>query len=126
MIELREQMRGAFNRARHQLRKERYEGGEAEEIAFALNESAIKIDGVAQRLKCEKGNSDRQHICRPEGHQRRRIGQARRNMAGCEDRINVLDEKPRILEKDKNRKVVDDADDEPGSSAAKKSAQGHQ
>src|SRR5439155_12525758 len=71
--ELRQHVRRAFYGSGHELREEGHERGEPEEMAFAWNEAAVEVDGVAERLKGEKGNADRQQIGSAERHQHGRI-----------------------------------------------------
>ena len=74
LLELGQQMPGALDRPGHELGEETDKSGEPEEIAFPMHVTQVEIDAVTHRLECEKGNAHRQHIGKPEGHERRRIG----------------------------------------------------
>src|SRR5439155_25779622 len=62
LIELRQQMPGALDRAGHQLRKETNKGGEAKKVALAVYFAEVKINGVTQGLEGEEGDPDRKQV----------------------------------------------------------------
>ena len=60
MINLPQEVAGAFDRACHELREKGYKQCIAEEIFLSLYRTSVDIDDVAQSLKGIKGNSYRQ------------------------------------------------------------------
>src|SRR6185503_15484570 len=61
-MKLREQVSGPLDRSGHQLRKKADEGGEAKEVALALDVAQIKVDGVAHRLEREERNAGAENV----------------------------------------------------------------
>ena len=126
LMELRQQMPGALDRARHELREEADERGEAEEVALAMHVAQVEIDGVAQRLEGEERDADREQVLKAERHERGGIGQLQRDMEPGEDAVQVLRNEAGVLEEEQQGEVVDQADDQPDPAAAVKRAQAHQ
>ena len=98
---LRQQERGALNRAGDEVREERYEHGEIEQAAPRVQLAAIDVDRVTHRLERVERDADRQEDakCRlvhdePE----------RRQDAG-----DVLDEEVEVLEEPEHAEVRDHA-----------------
>src|SRR6266511_4757026 len=70
LMELWQEVFGALDRTRHELREEADERRKAQEVPFPLHVSQVEVDRVAQRLESEKGDADRQQILESERHER--------------------------------------------------------
>ena len=55
---MRQQIRRPLDGAGHQLREERYEGEEGNDVLGRLNLAAIDIDGIRKRLECVERDAD--------------------------------------------------------------------
>ena len=101
---LRQQRRGPFDRAGHQLREEGDVGRHVQQAGAGAQRAAIDVDGVAQRLEREKRDADRQHHLQ---HVRRR-GQA----DARQDAADVVDEEVGVLEVRQHAQVRREAEGE--------------
>src|SRR6185437_14628978 len=117
-IELRQQMPGALDRPGHELGKETNEGRETEKVPFAMDVAEIEVDRVAQRLEGEERDADGEQVFEAERHQRGRIGQFGRYMEPGEEVVDVFNGEAGVFEKQEQRKIVDQADQEPDPAAA--------
>src|SRR5208283_7647 len=106
LIELRQQMPCALDRARHQLREEANKGREAQEIPLPVHLAEVEIDGVAQRLEGEEGDAHREQVLKAKRHEGRRVSQLDMQMRRREDRVEVLDDEPGVFEEQQQRQVV--------------------
>src|SRR5689334_21686568 len=96
----------ALNGAGHELREEANESCKPEKISLAMHFAEVKINCVTQRLEREKGDAHRQQVMKPERHECRRVGEPQRNMQPGKQAIEVLGNKPRILEEEQQREIV--------------------
>jgi hypothetical protein len=58
-FELRQELDRAYDRTGDELRKERHEEREVDEVACEARFPAVDVDRVAHRLECVEGNADR-------------------------------------------------------------------
>ena len=101
-FDLGQQERGALNRPGDQVRKERDERRQVEQVAAGAQLSLVDVDRVAHRLERVEGNADRQQ------HAQRRLvpGHPGRR----QHRVHVVDEEVEVLEEAQHPEVGDDAE----------------
>ena len=106
-IELRQQLAGPLDRPGDQLRKQRHEGGEANEAAFAIDLATIEVDRVAHRLERVERNAHRQQDVRS--------GQLVAGPQLCQQPVDVVGDESAVLEEAEQQQVVDHAQAQPRS-----------
>ena len=99
-----------MDRPSHELRKERYECGEADEAGFRLDTLAVAVDGVAHRLECVERDASRQL---PAGHSHL-VGDAHVGQRPVE----VGDDETGVLERGQQQDVIADRQRQPQAAAA--------
>ncbi len=104
-------MRGALDRARHELRKEGHEEREVEEAVGGAEATAIDVDRVAHRLERVERDPDREHHVE--------MPVRGRNAEVPEKLLEASDEEVEVLEEPEHAEVHDEARHErsaaPGS-----------
>ena len=95
--ELRQEVRGALDRTRHELRKEPDEGEERNRIARGRNLPAVDVDRVAERLKGVEAHAHRQ------GHLQKR--DVRLEPAGAQQLDRLAEKEIVVLEHAENAEV---------------------
>ena len=101
-LDLRQQERGALDRPGHQVRKERDERGDVEQVAARVELAAVDVDRVAHRLERVERDPDRQQDA-----QRRLVP---RQPHRRQHRVHVVDEEVEVLEEPEHAEVRDDAE----------------
>ena len=97
LLELRQEVRGTLDGARHQLREEADVGEERHGVVGGAHAATIDIDGVGQRLECVERDADRQDEVQQKG-----IGLKSKQLR------ELADEEVVVLEQGEDAEVEDD------------------
>ena len=100
LVKLAQQVGGALDGARHQLREERDEERIDEEVLFRLGRPAVHVDGVTQRLEDVEGDAH--------GQEDVELRNGHPQAEGAEKARHALCRPVEILEKKQYRKVDDE------------------